>query len=117
VRARCTEDGEFRLATRFWTGSVRLELPGAPLLVSLRDGAIVATAGAATQATLTVSAPDDLWAKLLAAVPPPMFNDIAPAAAFGLTVSGDTETYWQYYPAIQRLVQLLREEWNIDGAL
>jgi hypothetical protein len=46
-----------------------------------------------------------------------MLNDIAPAAAFGLTVSGDTETYWQYYPAIQRLVQLLREEWNIDGAL
>ena len=117
VRARCEADGEFRLAARFWTGSVRLNLPGGPVLVALEDGAVSNAADSAAEATLTISAPDDVWAKLLSRVPPPMFNDLAPAAAFGLTVDGDLETYWQYYPAVRRLVDLVREEWNSHGAI
>ena len=54
---------------------------------------------------LALRAPEELWAKLLAPVPPPMFNDIVPAAAFGFVVDGDPLTYWQYYPAVRRLIE------------
>ena len=33
-----------------------------------------------------------------------------PARAFGLVVEGDEELFCQYYPAIRRLVDLLRGE-------
>ena len=117
VRTRCGEDGEFRLAARFWSGGVSLDLPGGPIVVTLQDGAVVTGVDNTAGTTLRISAPDDVWAKLLSRVPPPMFNDISPAAAFGLTVDGDVETYWQYYPAIRRLVDLVREEWNSHGPI
>ena len=52
--------------------------------------------------------PEDVWRKILAAVPPPFHNDIVPARAFGLVQEGEAETFWQYYPAARRAVDLLR---------
>lgn len=106
---RCAADGEFRLAARYWTGSVTIDLAVELLAFSLDNGAIRATSAPA-EATIGLSAPTDVWDKVLAPVPPPMFNDIMPARAFGLRVSGDEETLWQYYPAVRRLIDLLREE-------
>ncbi|MBI2765782.1 MAG: hypothetical protein HYX53_07710 [Chloroflexi bacterium] len=116
VFRRCRDDGEFRLAARYWTGGVRLHLPGAPVEVALADG-VPTAASDGPAGLLAFTAPAETWEKLLAPIPPPAFNDIAPAAAAGLAVSGDMETYWQYYPAIRRLVDLVREEWNSHGAL
>src|SRR5205823_5607196 len=52
--------------------------------------------------------PAALWDRILAVVPEPFYNDVVPAQALGLVRSGNEVTFWQYYPAIRRLVELLR---------
>jgi hypothetical protein len=115
LAARCAADGEFRLAARYWTGSLRLDLDGTVAYLLLTDGAVrAAPSEPATVQTgtghITVRAPAEVWAKILAPIPPPHFNDILPAQAFGLVREGDAETFWQYFPAVRRAVDLLREE-------
>lgn len=110
VAARCREDGEFRMAARFWDGVVTFALPGVELVLTLVGGE--PTAGGGEQTTLSFTAPTGVWEKMLEPVPPPMFNDLAPAAAAGLRFEGSVETYWQYYPALRRLMEVVREEWN-----
>ena len=39
LAARCTADGEFRLAARHWTGGLRLESAGGAIGLTLQDGA------------------------------------------------------------------------------
>lgn len=116
LAARAAADGEFRLAARYWNGSLSIDLDGPSLSFRLVDGAIsVASAGHAGAHDIGLAAPREVWDKILAPLPPPFFNDIMPARAFDLRVSGDEETLWQYYPAVRRLIDLLRKEVT-DGA-
>ena len=109
LSARCARDGEFALLSRFWTGVLRVDLGNEVGEVVLVDGVVGdPSPGARSGQDLTLSAPVDVWAKLLAPLPPPFFNDIIPARAFGLDIVGETETFWQYYPAVRRVVELLR---------
>ena len=98
-----------RLAARYWTGSVRFDLGDDTITVAFDDGRLVTDAGDSGDPSITLTAPAELWTQILLPVPPPFLNDIAPAQALGLHVGGDPETFWQYYPAIRRLVDLLRE--------
>jgi pimeloyl-ACP methyl ester carboxylesterase len=108
LAARCHDDPEFRLAARYWTGgfsfavdqdttSVRV-VDGRPEAGPLRDehGAIALAGGRA------------IWDAMLSAQPPRFFNDIGFATALGLERTGDDVTFWQYYPAVMRAVELLR---------
>ena len=112
VLERCLNDGEFRLAARYWNGAVRMNLPGEVVAIQLKRGSASRAVGTPSSSDLTFTAPDEVWEKLLSPLPPPMFNDIPSSMASGLQFSGDVELYWQYYPAIRRLVDLVREEWN-----
>lgn len=116
---RCAADGEFRLSARYWTGSLSIDLDGASLAFVLTEGHIDAVQPGASDGDhhIGLAAPREVWDKVLAPVPPPMFNDIMPARAFGLRVSGDEETLWQYYPAVRRLIDLLREEYANAASL
>ncbi len=107
---RCRNDGEFGLAARYWDGSLVLDLDGELLEFRLADGRISGAESPAEGPLVTIRAPKDVWDRMLADVPPPLYNDIIPAARFGLRIEGEMETFWQYYPAIRRLVDLLREE-------
>ena len=49
-----------------------------------------------------------IWDAMLSAEPPRFFNDIGFATALGLERTGDDLTFWQYYPAVMRAVELLR---------
>jgi hypothetical protein len=116
LAARCAEDGEFRLASRFWDGGVSVDFGDGRVDLALGGGGISAGV-AADPRSIRLAGPAETWKKVLSPLPPPFFNDIMPARAFGLTVEGDEETFWQYYPAVRRLVDLLREEVNRDAAL
>lgn len=120
VAARLAADGEFRLAARYWTGGLSFDLGDRTLRFTITDGRIAAGHQASAQAvgpgSIHLSAPAALWALILAPIPPPFFNDIFPARALGLAVEADPETLWQYYPAVQRAVQVLREEAQAHGA-
>jgi hypothetical protein len=112
---RCAGDGEFRLAARYWSGSVRLDLGDAVVELLLDDGAVSAPSepGSVARAGLGhigVRAPVEVWERILAPIPPPYYTDIIAARAFGLRIEGERETFWQYYAAVRRALDLLREE-------
>jgi hypothetical protein len=116
---RCAADGEFRLACRYWDGLLRLDVGDLALALTIVDGRIVDD-GPATHATsVRLSGSTEVWDRILAPVPPPFFHDVLPAQAIGaLTLeAAPTETWWQYYPAIRRAIDILREEVNADGTV
>ncbi len=112
IAGRCREDGEFRLAARYWDGTLAIDLGDERVLDFSISGGQISHASAPLPPVpgIFIAAPREVWDRILAPIPPPLFNDIMPARAFGLTVDGDEETFWQYYSAVRRLVDILREE-------
>lgn len=120
LAGRCAADGEFLLAARYWTGSLCFVLGNEVVALSIDDGR--PTAGDATTepvsngsvgaGTIVVRGATEVWDQVLAQVPPPFFNDIMPAQAFGLRQQSEPETFWQYFPAVRRAVDLLRLDRN-----
>ncbi len=108
--ARCAADGEFRMAARYWRGGLVLEIGDESLALRMNDGAVEAGTPAETAGLIRYSAPETLWNNLLAATPPPFFNDIAPAIALGLRVDADPVLHAQYYGAAKRAIELLRPD-------
>lgn len=107
---RCRSDGEFRLAARHWTGGLRLDFGDAVAAITLTDGDVAAGDPGQVEGVITLVAPADTWQLMLSARPPRFANDIAPARSLGLHRVGDELLYWQYAPAIQRAVELLRAD-------
>ena len=106
----CNADAEFRLAARRWHGAVRLDIDDELVGLSLRDG----VAGAWSVADLDVpvvriTGTAAAWQALLAARPARFLNDLMPAIAAGaFTRTGDELMWWQYYPALARMVEVMR---------
>lgn len=111
---RLAGDGEFVMGARYWTGHLRIELDaggaGEEVVVSLVEGTV--SPGfldeGDTARDVTLAAPRPVWDAILSPIPPPFLHDIVPAQGAGLRVVGDPETFWQYYPAVRRAVDLLR---------
>ncbi len=106
--SRCSTDGEFRLAARHWTGGLVLEIGDRSLGLRLDDGKVTGGEPGGEGDVMTLSAPASLWARLLAPVPPPFFNDIGAAWSQGLERGGDPLVHAQYHGAAMRAVELLR---------
>ena len=110
----CRTDGEFSLAARSWHGGVRLEVsgPGGVSTVTgvrLVDGSPQPDVPASTDTgVVTLAGPSPIWARILMPVPPRFFNDVAAAVGMGLARHGEDLTWWQYLPAVQRLVEMMR---------
>jgi pimeloyl-ACP methyl ester carboxylesterase len=106
--ARCREDGEFRLAARYWNGGLRLRLGEATLALKVEDGR--AAAGEADAGVLELSADAAVWERMLAANPPRFHNDVMAnlSTGMGLARSGDPLLAAQYYGAAARAIELLR---------
>jgi hypothetical protein len=107
-------DGEFRIAARYWTGVFRLFVDDHAHVLHVDDGAISRLdlnqpADVAFDDAVTLSGPADGWTELLAPIPRPFYQDIGGAQRHGFALWGDHERRFQYYPALQRFVVLLRE--------
>ena len=51
-----------------------------------------------------------MWDQVIATRPPRFLNDLLPAEFTGQLVrSGDELAYWQYYPAIARVIEIVRQ--------
>ena len=108
LAARCQSDGEFRMAARRWDGGFYFDIDGAVAAVAVEGGVARAGSGLDGAGVVGLSGPAAIWDALLSAVPPRFLNDVASAEALGLKRTGDDLTYWQYYPAIMRAVEVLR---------
>ena len=109
LAAAATSDGEFMLAARHWSGAVCLRGESWKLALVLEGGKISGAGADAAQPTITLTASDEIWSRLLAAKPPRFYNDVALVIAMGeMTLEADPVHFAQYYPALMRLVELLR---------
>lgn len=114
---RCRRDGEFGLAARYWTGGLVLHLGDRPPIgITMADGEVAADPPADGPGVITLRGGDELWGRMLRAVPPRFFNDVSAAVGMGLERGGDIMAWWQYVPAVQRVIELLRPLPDLDGA-
>ena len=106
-------DPEFALASRMWDARLRYRLGDDAFLIVIRDGVvteIVPAPGLFHEFTADISAPDEVWSQILAAVPPPLFQDLFPAQFHhGLRITGDLESFYCYYAAVRRTTDLMRQ--------
>lgn len=114
LAARCRADGEFLLAARYWTGGFRFAIGGEILEVRVADGFPTDDPLDDSEGVIALAGPRELWDLVLAAVPPRFFNDVVPASEAGLERTGSDVTFWQYYPAVARAVELLRPDAAAD---
>lgn len=110
LAALCAADGEFRIASRHWSGGLRLELGVETACVSLVQGVVtVGDPGKGAPGVLTLSAVPEVWDLLLAAKPPRFHTDISTLIVSGrMTLDGDRVLYAQYFSAAMRAIELLR---------
>ena len=104
----CRDDGEFRQAVRHWTGGFRLAIGDQLTGLTVRDGEIAVDVPEPGDDIIELSGPADVWEPLLKAVPPPLANTVAVMVRRGLQLNADPLTWWQYLPATERLIELMR---------
>jgi hypothetical protein len=109
------EDGEFRIAARFWDAIVRLDVGEQSHIMRFRDGRLISfykcDSAEAAGYDFRISAPESDWEELLRSVPRPFYQDLMAASwRHGFHVEGHVIEFYPYYPAINRLFQLIREQ-------
>ena len=112
VRVLANDDGEFRLHARFWNATVRLGIGHRNYKMRVDNGSIdfIERWSGGMASDLAIRAPEGDWEALLAATPRPFYQDLYPAAIHhGFEVAGDTADYCAYYPAIRRLIEIMRQ--------
>ncbi len=109
--AACAADGEMRLAVRYWTGGLRLEVGDSTTGFTVVNGEITAGVPEEGEGVITITGPVELWAPLMEPVPP-RYAQISVLLALGEAglQRGDTDPLllWQYLPAVERASELLR---------
>ncbi len=107
---RCAQDGEFQLASRNWTGGLRLRVGEQRLVLRCKDGTPGAELAEDHPAIVEFSGEESVWAKVLAALPERFHNDVMAnlSVGGGLRRAGDSLKHAQYYPAVMRAIELLR---------
>jgi hypothetical protein len=110
---RFAADPELALAVRFWDGALHLAAGSARVALRFEPGRaprVESRAGSTGTRDVEIVAEPGEWAKLLAPVPPPFYQDVFGAALHHpVSLGGDFETLYAYYPAIRRVIELLRE--------
>jgi hypothetical protein len=109
------DDGEFRVLARSWNATIRLAMGDVHLRLLIRDGRLAAVEpwDGGDACDLTIMGPADGWAEMLAPTPKPFYHDLFAAAVHhGFFFLGDVRHRCAYYPAVRRLVELMREVRN-----
>lgn len=113
LRARFERDPELGHAVRFWTGALIVKAGAARSALRFEAGRL-AEAGPrdapAGPRDVEIAAAPGEWEKLLAPEPPPFYQDVFGASLHHpVSLGGDVETLYAYYPAIRRVLEILRE--------
>ena len=109
---RVNADPEFALAARFWDATLRLDVGSESRRLRFASGALreVAACERGADCDLHVSAPTEAWERLLEAVPRPFYQDLFGAQLHhDVELSADPLDFAPYYPALRRLLEILRE--------
>ncbi len=106
------DDSEFRVAGRYWDGTLRFEFGSEVCRLQLQGGEVVTiddVVAAPGRADVVVKAPVEDWAKLLEDIPPPFYQEFYPASMHhGFRLEGDHDYIWPYYWVLRRSAEVLR---------
>ena len=112
LKERLAHDGEFRVAARYWTARVQMEIGSAAYLLNLSNGKVgditEVRAGGGSHPDVRIAAPESVWRD-----PRAVLSMLIPASS-GLSdrliIEGDRITHVApYQPALVRLVGVVRE--------
>lgn len=109
--AAANDDGEFKIAARLWEGDVVLVSGADAVRLVVKAGRVIEAAAVAVDrdAQIRVVASDEGWEKMLRPEPPAFYQDLYGAQMHhGFAVQGAVEDVGPYYPALRRLIELLR---------
>ena len=112
LRSVLERDPEFRYTTRHWTANVRLSVGDRHMLLRFEDGAVAAldSCEADTPTDVFLAGPEEEWRELLRKAPRPFYQDpLFASVHHGIEMNPDQLEYAAYYPALRRLVGVLRE--------
>lgn len=104
-------DPEFLLAVRYWTGRIVLVVDETESVVRIKGGRVLEPADTTRDEgpAIRVAASATEWAELLSPTPRPFYQDLYGAAfRHGFQLTGDDAVVAAYYPAVRRLVDVLR---------
>lgn len=115
--ARCAADGEFALASRHWHGGLRLIIDDDVLELEVVDGMV--SAGRAEDGVIELSGAASVWERFFAGTPPRFHNDVMAnlSTVSGISRAGAGLAFAQYYGAVARALELLREGASDDPSL
>ena len=120
LKSTLEQDAEFRYTIRHWSASLRLSVGDRHHAIRFEDGAVAAVepCDADSPADVFISGPEEEWRELLRDVPRPFYQDPFFASVHhGIELNQDQLDYAAYYPALRRLVGVLREMSNpTEGA-
>ena len=115
LATRANADGEFLINARFWDALVRIDDDSGSTALHIRDGQIAETDACRPEqaADLCIRASSEDWRALLALTPQPFYQDLYAASLHhGFEIHGPSKHQHAYYPALRRLVELMRETHN-----
>lgn len=105
---RCSSDGEFLLHARHWTGGYRVHIGDHVLGLTVKDGVPVEGVPERGAGVIELSGDREVWEPMLRTVPPRIANTVSVMVSAGLTLEADPLLWWQYLPATERFIELLR---------
>ncbi len=111
ILAAVQVDPEFGIQARFWTCRIAFAVGAERCVLEVADGKATAFAHGNGTARLRLSAPLESWREMMRPEPRPFFHDLMAAVAReGFTLEGDDldGDFRPYYPAIRRLIELMR---------
>lgn len=112
LKDRANNDGEFLLHARHWNSVVRLGIGRSAQAVTINDGKIkdISAWFGLLACNVSIEAPETDWQAMLAPTPKPFYQDLYAAGIHHeFNTSGDIAHYCAYYPAIRRLIEIMRE--------
>jgi hypothetical protein len=112
-------DPEFQIAARFWDGALEFGVGETLYRLSISAGKVAGVDVIALEAAgevdrgrssqVRICAPEEDWEKILMDPAPAFYLDYYSASVHhSVTLDGDPETLWAYYPAIRRTTDLFR---------
>ena len=106
--ARAVADGELALAVRGWTGGIRLRVGDQLIGFSVRAGGMTPVVPEPGPGVVGLSGSTEVWEPLLQEMPPRITHALPVMVRLGLQLESEPLLYWQYLPALERAVELLR---------
>lgn len=116
LRVAINNDPEFKIIGRYMTVNIVMEFGNDKRLFKVREGdlkEIVPALSMIDPIDIYIRGREEFWEKFLLPVPPPRFQSMRAATNAGnCEISGNSELYSAYFPAINRMVNMMRELQN-----